>query len=81
MGILNTIPSFVSKRTSPKEQDERLGIVNSVGGIAQIFGPLIGGFIFDFAGFFAFLTSTGLLIVVFGLSCQTFQTCQLQKEK
>lgn len=80
IGVLNTvIPSFVSNRTSSKEQGGGMGLVESVGSIARIPGPIIGGFMFEFAGlFFAFFLSTILLVVAFGLSCRIFQTCRLK---
>jgi MFS family permease len=78
ISILNTIiPSFISKRTSSKNQGKGMGLINSVSNIAQIFGPLLGGITFEFAGlFFSFLLSTVFLLVAFGLSCRTFQTCR-----
>lgn len=79
IGILNTvIPGFISKRSSSKEQGSGMGLVESVGSVARIFGPLIGGFMFEFSGlFFAFFLSTVFLLVAFALSCRVFQTCRL----
>lgn len=79
IGVLNTaIPSFVSKRTSSKEQGGRMGLVESVGSIARIPGPLIGGFMFEFGGLFlAFFLSTIFVAIAFALSCRVFQTCRL----
>ena len=51
IGILGTaIPSVISKNTSKSEQGSTLGVTQSVSSIARIPGPLIGGFIFEFAG-------------------------------
>ena len=62
-GLINTsIPAFISKKISPTEQGSMLGIASSVSSIANIPGPLIIGFIYDFAGpFISFFISTVLL--------------------
>lgn len=79
IGVLNTaIPSYVSKRSSSKAQGGGMGLVDSVGSIARIPGPIIGGFMFEFGGLFvAFFLSTVFLVVAFALSCRIFQTCRL----
>lgn len=80
IGILNTsIPSFVSKRSSADEQGGGMGVVESVSSIARIPGPILGGFVFQFAGlFFAFSLSALLSSLAFLLSCRVFQTCKLE---
>jgi multidrug resistance protein len=51
IGILGTaIPSVISKNTSQSTQGSTLGVTQSISSIARIPGPLIGGFIFEFAG-------------------------------
>lgn len=51
IGILGTaIPSVISKNTSKSEQGGTLGVTQSVSSIARIPGPLLGGFVFEFAG-------------------------------
>jgi predicted MFS family arabinose efflux permease len=51
IGILGTaIPSFISKRTSQSKQGGTLGVTQSISSIARIPGPLIGGFVFEYAG-------------------------------
>ena len=62
-GLINTsIPAFISKKISPTEQGSMLGIASSVSSIANIPGPLIIGFIYDFTGpFISFFISTVLL--------------------
>lgn len=69
VGILSTtIPSFISKRISPNERGGILGVTQSVSSIARVPGPLIGGFIFEFAGAAApFLLSALLLLVATAL--------------
>ena len=62
-GLINTsIPAFISKKISQTEQGSMLGIASSVSSIANIPGPLIIGFIYDFTGpFISFFISTVLL--------------------
>jgi len=81
VGILNTaVPSFISKRISANEQGGLLGAAQSVSSIARVPGPLIGGFVFEFAGLVApFFLSAALLMVAFGLGCRVFQACARDK--
>jgi DHA1 family tetracycline resistance protein-like MFS transporter len=83
IGTINTtIPSFISKRTPADEQGGMLGVAQSVGSIARVPGPLIGGFVFQFAGLAApFFLSATMLLVAFGLSCQVFQACVRRNRK
>jgi DHA1 family tetracycline resistance protein-like MFS transporter len=75
IGILNTVlSSFISKRTTADEQGGMLGVAQSVGSIARIPGPLIGGLIAEIAGLnIAFFISAGLLMIAFGLGFKVFQ--------
>lgn len=77
IGTMNTaVPSFISKRTSVSEHGRMLGVAQSMSSIARVPGPLIGGFVFEFAGLAApFFLSVALLMVAFGLGCRVFQTC------
>jgi len=53
-GILQTsIPSFISKGTVEDERGGVLGVIQSVSSIARVPGPLIGGFVYEFAGLVA----------------------------
>ncbi len=60
----------VSRQASPKEQGSIMGVANSLGSIAQIFGPLIGGAMINY--FFpgsvglvtAVIVTVGLLLMV-----------------
>ncbi len=81
IGTMNTIvPSFISKRTPADEQGGMLGVAQSVGSIARVPGPLIGGFVFQFAGLAApFFLSAIMLTVAFGLSCQVFHACRRRR--
>jgi MFS family permease len=75
IGILNTVlPSFISKRTASDEQGGILGVVQSVGSIARVPGPLVGGLIAEFAGLnVAFLLSAALVMVAFVLGFKLFR--------
>jgi len=74
-GILGTVLfSFISKRTAADEQGIMLGVAQSVGSIARIPGPLIGGFIAELAGLsVSFFISAFLLLVASGLGLKAFQ--------
>jgi DHA1 family tetracycline resistance protein-like MFS transporter len=75
-GILGTVLfSFISKRTAADEQGGMLGIAQSVGSIARIPGPLIGGFVAELAGLsVAFSISAALLLVASGVGLKAFQS-------
>ncbi len=77
IGVLNTvIPSFISKRTTAAKQGGALGTAQSVSSMARVPGPLIGGFVYEFAGLAApFFLSAAFLAFAFGLSCRVFQIC------
>ncbi len=75
IGTLGTVLiSFISKRTAADEQGGMLGVAQSVGSIARIPGPLIGGLIAEIAGLnIAFFTSAALLMIAFVLGLKVFQ--------
>jgi MFS family permease len=74
-GTLNTIlPSFISKRTPADEQGGMLGIAQSVGSLARIPGPLIGGIVAEFAGLnVAFFVSSALVMTCFFIGFKLFR--------
>jgi DHA1 family tetracycline resistance protein-like MFS transporter len=74
-GILGTdLFSFISKRTAADKQGGMLGVAQSVGSIARIPGPLIGGFIAELAGLsFSFFISAALLLIALGLGLKAFK--------
>jgi len=76
IGILGTVlPSFISKRAPADEQGGMLGVAQSVGSIARIPGPLVGGLIAEFVGLdVAFLLSATLVMIAFALGFKVFQT-------
>ncbi|MFC1486377.1 MFS transporter [Thermoproteota archaeon] len=80
-GLINTsIPAFLSKRISLNEQGSILGIAGSVASIANIPGPLIIGFVYDFAGSFVpFFISAVMLAVAFLIGCRVYSACKFQK--
>ncbi len=56
MGIGNAamrpaVNSLVSKRTAASDQGKMMGVVNSYNSLGRIFGPLLGGFVFDVLGY------------------------------
>ena len=79
VGITNTaVPGFISLMTSDDLQGSKLGVAQSVGSIARIFGPLIGGFVTDLGGVqIPFYVSGVLLLAPFILGCRLFQACTL----
>ena len=76
IGILNTVLlSFISKRTPTNEQGGMLGVAQSVGSVARIPGPLIGGIVAEFAGLQgAFLLSATFVMISFVLGFKLFRT-------
>jgi len=69
------VPSFISKRSPADEQGGMLGVAQSVGSIARIPGPLVGGLIAEFVGLdVAFLLSATLVMIAFALGFKVFQT-------
>ena len=64
IGTLNTVlPSFISKKTSSDEQGGMLGVAQSVGSVARVPGPLIGGFIAEFAGLNVALSLSAVIVL------------------
>jgi MFS family permease len=75
VGTLGTVlPSYISKKASVDEQGGILGVAQSVGSIARIPGPLIGGFIAEYAGLpYAFFLGATLVLIAFILGFRIFQ--------
>jgi DHA1 family tetracycline resistance protein-like MFS transporter len=75
IGTLNTVlPSFLSKRTPSDEQGGMLGVAQSVGSIARIPGPLVGGFVAEFAGLnLVFFISAALVLICFFVGFKLFR--------
>ena len=80
VGITNTaVPGFISLMTPPERQGSSLGITQSIGSIARIFGPVIGGYIAEFYSVQAsFYVSGVILLIPFIIGCRLFQACTLK---
>jgi MFS transporter, DHA1 family, tetracycline resistance protein len=80
IGTLNTVlPAFISKRSPADEQGGMLGVAQSVGSIARIPGPLVGGFVAEFAGLnVAFLLSSAVVMVCFFVGFKLFRAHRLR---
>ncbi len=65
-GILQPIIlSMISKYSPDNQQGEILGLNQSFGSLARVFGPMWGGFSFDFLGYeFPFLTGALFTLIV-----------------
>ena len=61
-----TLLSLISEVTSDTEQGITLGVNQSLSALARMFGPLWGGFAFEFFGYpFPFLTGAAFMFLVF----------------
>ena len=80
VGITNTaVPGFISLMTSEERQGSRLGVTQSIGSVARIFGPMIGGYITEYSNVqSSFYVSGMLLIVPFILGCRLFRACTMK---
>ncbi len=79
VGISNTaVPGFLSLITSSEKQGSILGFTQSIGSIARIFGPILGGYLVELISIEASFYISGLLLLVpFLLGCRLFQACTL----
>lgn len=48
--MMPSVNSWVSKQGDPQQQGMNMGIVNAFSSLGRVFGPLVGGLIFDFVG-------------------------------
>jgi DHA1 family tetracycline resistance protein-like MFS transporter len=80
VGLTNTsVPSFMSLMSPPDKQGGVLGVTQSVGSVARIPGPLIGGVAVEFGGIgLPFYVSTFLLLIPFLLGCRVFRACTIR---
>lgn len=66
-----TVLSLISEVTPDDEQGVTLGVNQSVSAMARVFGPLWGGFAFEFLGYpFPFLTGSLFILLIFIASLQ-----------
>ena len=79
VGISNTaVPGFISLMTSIEEQGSTLGITQSIGSVARIFGPILSGYIVEISSVqSSFYLSGFMLLVSFLLGCRVFKACTL----
>jgi DHA1 family tetracycline resistance protein-like MFS transporter len=80
VGTTNTaVPSFISLMSPPDKQGSVLGVTQSVGSIARIPGPLIGGVVTEVGGIGApFYVSAALLAIPFLIGCRVFRACTIR---
>ena len=80
VGITNTaVPGFISLMTSAEKQGSSLGVIHSIGSVARIFGPIIGGYITEYSNIQSSFYVSGLLLIVpFVLGCRLFRACTLK---
>lgn len=82
MGVGNAalrpaVNSLASKRSSADQQGAVMGVVNSYNSLGRIFGPILGGFIFDALGYqWPYITGGILFFLIWGLSFFLFQRNQ-----
>ncbi len=80
-GLLQpTVLSMISKYSNENEQGSILGMNQSFASLARVFGPLWGGFAYDFIGFqFPFLTGAVFTLITFIIALQMLNS-QVLKE-
>ena len=80
VGIVNTaIPGFISLMTPQDMQGSNLGIIQSVGSIARIFGPIIAGALTELSSIQnSFYVSGLLLLIPFLIGCRLFRVCTIK---
>ena len=73
--LVTVIPGYISKKTPSNKQGGMLGMIQSVSSIARIIGPLIAGFIFEFAGLaIPFFLGATLMMIAFCLGVKVILT-------
>ncbi len=82
MGVGNAalrpaVNSLASKRSSADQQGAVMGVVNSYNSLGRIFGPILGGFIFDALGYqWPYITGGILFLFIWVLSFSLFRRNQ-----
>jgi DHA1 family tetracycline resistance protein-like MFS transporter len=79
VGISNTaVPGFISLMTPHEEQGSTLGITQSIGSVARIFGPILSGYIVEISDVqSSFYVSGFMLLLSFLIGCRIFRACTL----
>lgn len=80
VGITNTaIPGFISLIAPSDRQGRYLGLMQSVGSVARIFGPIMGGSFSEISSIQSSFYVSGLLLLIpFLLGCRLFRICTLK---
>jgi len=80
VGITNTaIPGFISLTTPPERQGSSLGLIQSMGSIARIFGPIISGYITELSSIQSSFYVSGLMLLIpFLIGCRLFRVCTVK---
>jgi len=82
MGVGNAalrpaVNSLASKRSSADEQGAVMGVVNSYNSLGRIFGPIMGGLIFDALGYqWPYIAGGILFFLIWGVSFMLFRRNQ-----
>ncbi len=69
--IGTALASLISKRSGMEEQGVVMGIFTSYQSLGRIFGPLLGGFVFDKAGIAFPFVAAGILCIMTALAAMT----------
>lgn len=82
-GILQPIiPSMISKYSPENLQGSVLGVNQSISALARVFGPIWGGFSFDYFGFqFPFLTGAAVTLVTLVVTYFMLNINKLKEEQ
>ncbi len=79
MGVGNAalrpaVSSLASKRSPADQQGSAMGVVNSYNSLGRIFGPIVGGVIFDLAGYqWPYIFGAALFFLIWLLSIALFR--------
>lgn len=78
MGVGNAamrpaVNSLASKRTPADAQGHVMGVVNSYNSLGRVFGPVVGGIIFDLLGYqWPYIVGAIFFVLIWGLSITLF---------
>lgn len=59
-----TVSSLISQQAQAKEQGKVLGLLQSVGSLSRMVGPLLGGLLYDFSFFAPYVAAAALMLLV-----------------
>jgi MFS family permease len=79
VGLTNTAVPRISLMSPPEKQGRVLGLTQSVGSIARIPGPVLGGLMTELTGLSTSFFFGGLILIIpFLLGCRVFRLCALE---